>query len=132
MTPFVIRDCAYREIEGLIVKGEIYFSFRDILASLAYVQSKIKDKHTGWQWILLRQMPERFKFSITPKSGRTVDFINMAGVLWLESRVKGKARRKVARSIRADFYDWLYKTFPEEISRVKRDFVWNDEPWLKL
>lgn len=130
MTPFSVVDCSFREITGVIVHGEKFFNARDIAASLGYAPSKAKDKNTGWQWVLYKQMPDRFKFDIKPRKGRTVHFYSVGGILWLETRVKSTARRKAARALRADFYDWFYKTFPAEIQRVKQDNVYVDNPCL--
>ncbi len=115
----MITRCVYyygsQELNALIVDGRIYFDAQDIAACLGYVQSKDKRKHTGWQWTLCKEMPSCMKQSVTPNSGRTVYYYSVAGVMWLEKRVTSKARRKIARALRADFYDWFYKVFPYEV-----------------
>lgn len=112
-----------QELNALMEKGKVYFDAQDIAACLGYIQSQIRHKHTGWQWTLCQQMPEAYKLQVTPKHGRTVNYYSVAGVLWLEKRVTSKARRKINRALRADFYDWFYKTFALEIQDIKANAI---------
>lgn len=107
------------ELNFLVDHGEKFFDAQDVAACLGYVQSKDKHKHTGWQWTLFKEMPEEFKRFVTPRKGRTINYYSISGILWLERRVVSKARRKINRAQRANFYEWLYKTFPEEIRQAK-------------
>ena len=108
-----------RELNFIIANGQKYFDAQDIAACLGYVQAVSKRKYTGWQWWLRKEMPDAFKQSVTPREGRTIYYYSVSGVLWLEKRITGKRRRKINRVLHAEFYDWFYRTFPQEVRLAK-------------